>query len=75
MTNELTSNDKANMFLFAIAIAGVCFIAAQIRGCQQDANEHIKGLASQGIRAEMSPNGNLRVIDTRDFRASKEEGK
>ena len=65
--------DSATVIVVLIVCVCFGFIAAQIRGCNQDANQNIKTLAEQGIRAEMGPNGNIRVIDTRDFRASKGE--
>ena len=47
-----------------VIFAGFCII--QIRGCQQENNERIAGLAKQGIKAELAANGELRIIDTRD---------
>lgn len=66
-------SDAASVIIVALLVACVGFIAAQIRGCNQDVNQNIKSLAEQGIRAEMAPNSTIRVIDTRDFRASKGE--
>lgn len=76
MGNDLTGEHKQTIIIVGMLLIALCFGMAELRGCSQDANAHIKALAEQGINAEVAPSGNLRVIDTRNFRASKaEEGK
>lgn len=67
------SDNTLNAVGFALLAGAVCFCAVQLRGCNTDANEQIASLAKQGIRAEMTPNGNIRVIDTRDFKSTAEK--
>jgi hypothetical protein len=59
--------------LIVTMAATICFVSTQIRGCNKDGNELTASLAKQGIRAEVDPNGRVRIIDVRDWRAEKEQ--
>lgn len=67
--------DAATIIIVCIVCAACCFIAVQVRGCNQDANAYVQDLAKQGIRATVTPNGHLDIIDARDFRQVEKEQK